>query len=65
MLPLFLKKAFERYEEEDDKYLSHFFEEENGKRRIGPPVKDDWKNVIVFVKFLKTFYDITLKVSGS
>ena len=62
---LMFEKAFERYEEEDDKYSSHFFEEENGKRRIGPPMKDDWENVKVFVKFLKTFYEITLKVSAS
>ena len=62
---LMFEKAFKRYEEDDDKYLSHFFEEENGKRRIGPPVKDDWKNVKVFVKFLKTFYEITLKVSAA
>ena len=30
---LMFEKAFERYEEEDDKYSSHFFEEENGKNR--------------------------------
>ena len=66
MLDVALKfqKAFMTYKEEDEKYLGHFFEEENGKRRVGPPMGDDWENVKVFVKFLKTFYEITLKVSA-
>ena len=66
MLDVALKfqKAFMTYKEEDEKYLGHFFEEENGKRRVGPPMGDDWENVNVFVKFLKIFYEITLKVSA-
>ncbi|XP_024022960.1 zinc finger BED domain-containing protein RICESLEEPER 2-like [Morus notabilis] len=59
------QKAFERYEDEDDKFVSYFWEDEGGKQKIGPPLDDDWKNVKVFVKFLKTFYDITLKFSAT
>ena len=32
---------------------------------MGPPNEDDWKNAEVFVKFLETFYEVTLKFSGS
>ncbi|XP_024031453.1 zinc finger BED domain-containing protein RICESLEEPER 2-like [Morus notabilis] len=39
------QKAFERYEEEDNKFVSYFREDEGGKRKIGPPLDDDWKNV--------------------
>ena len=59
------QKAFERYEEEDDKYKGYFSEVENGKKVMGPPLSDDWDNAKVFVQFLKTFYDITLKFSAS
>ena len=38
---------------------------DHGNKRIGPPTIDDWKNVAVFVKFLKVFYDVTAKISGS
>ena len=43
MLDVALKfqKAFVRYEEEDEKHLGHFFEEENSKRRVGPPMGND------------------------
>ncbi|XP_024027613.1 zinc finger BED domain-containing protein RICESLEEPER 2-like [Morus notabilis] len=59
------QKAFKRYEEEDDKFVSYFWEDEGEKRKIGPPLDDDWENVKVFVKYLKTFYDITLKFSAT
>ena len=45
----------------DAKYHKHF-EKEKIK---GPLEKEDWNRVGVFVKFLKMFYDITLKFSGS
>ena len=32
---------------------------------MGPPNEDDWKNAEVFIKFLETFYEVTLKFSGS
>ncbi|XP_074328028.1 zinc finger BED domain-containing protein RICESLEEPER 2-like [Apium graveolens] len=68
MLDVALKfeKAFTRYEDEDDKFLSYFNEKENGKKRIGPPpTSTDWQAASVFVKFLSTFYEITLKFSGT
>ncbi|TXG54220.1 hypothetical protein EZV62_019476 [Acer yangbiense] len=59
------KKAFERLEEEDGNYVSYFLEDESGKRKIRPPRFDDWETSRVFVKFLKKFYDATLKFSAS
>ncbi|KAH9670185.1 BED-type domain-containing protein [Citrus sinensis] len=53
------QKAFERMEDDDQHYVSYF--KEDG----GPPNSDDWENANVFVLFLKSFYDITLKFSGS
>ena len=32
---------------------------------MGPLLSDDWDNAKVFVRFLKTFYDIILKFSAS
>ena len=59
------QKAFERLEEEDGNYVSYFLEDESGKRKMGPPRFDDWETSRVFVKFLKKFYDATLKFSAS
>ncbi|KAH9750241.1 BED-type domain-containing protein [Citrus sinensis] len=53
------QKAFERMEDDDQHYVSYF--KEDG----GPPNSDDWENANVFVLFLKSFYDIILKFSGS
>ncbi|KAL5546241.1 hypothetical protein UlMin_005928 [Ulmus minor] len=63
MLHVALKcqKAFERYEEEDDKYIVHFQEDEGGKKKVGPPSTHDWNNARIFVNFLQSFYDVTLK----
>ncbi|WCJ28874.1 Zinc finger BED domain-containing protein RICESLEEPER 2 [Euphorbia peplus] len=51
------EKAFMKLEGEDSKYLEHF--------DSGPPNVDDWKNAKCFIKFLKLFYNATLKFSGS
>lgn len=40
-------------------------EKENGKKMIGPPSSNDWESATVFVKFLSTFYEVTLKFSGT
>ncbi|XP_062104123.1 zinc finger BED domain-containing protein RICESLEEPER 1-like [Humulus lupulus] len=37
----------------------------NGEKVDDPPDTTDWTNVEVFVKFLKAFYELTLKLSGS
>lgn len=54
------KKAFKNLEA-DANYTKHF---ENEKVE-GPPNSLDWDQAEVFVNFLKTFYDLTLKFSGS
>jgi len=59
------EKAFERYAEEDDKFSTYFEEKENDKKRIGPPSSSDWECASIFVKFLSTFYEVTLKFSGT
>ncbi|KAL5856918.1 hypothetical protein ACOSQ3_004376 [Xanthoceras sorbifolium] len=59
------RKAFDRLMEKDGRYGLYFFENENGKRRVGPPKEDDWSKVKVFVQFLHVFYDITVKFSSS
>ncbi|BFG34962.1 hypothetical protein CerSpe_212360 [Prunus speciosa] len=72
------KKAFVRMgEDEDNPFLAYFKEPEhevdedgvvvsNTKHiSIGPPSEDDWENGTVFVKFLRVFYEVTLKVSAS
>ncbi|KAI5313668.1 hypothetical protein L3X38_042844 [Prunus dulcis] len=51
------KKAFSRLEDEDGHFRSYF------GRGNTPPVDEDWANVVVFVKFLKSFYDFTLSVN--
>ncbi|CAL8988529.1 unnamed protein product [Prunus brigantina] len=34
-------------------------------KRVGPPSDEDWEKIVTFVIFLKTFYDVTLKISAS
>lgn len=59
------KKAFKNLE--GDANYTRYFEEEkkDGKQIQGPPVVADWEQAKVFLKFLKIFYDLTLKFSGS
>ncbi|XP_075665238.1 zinc finger BED domain-containing protein RICESLEEPER 2-like [Castanea sativa] len=38
---------------------------EMGKKILGPPDFEHWDNVKVFVKFLKLFYEVTLRFFGS
>ena len=58
------KKAFTRLEG-DLNFTSYFSEPLNGKEMDGPPSELDWDNATVFLKFLKTFYQLTKKFSGS
>ena len=60
-----LRKAFERMEEEDGHYVLYFKDKDGDEKRIGPPLLDDWENAKVFIRFLSTFYDITLDFSAS
>ncbi|KAK1372670.1 hypothetical protein POM88_028863 [Heracleum sosnowskyi] len=65
LLAVTFNKAFTRYEEEDDKFVSYFMEKENGKKRMGPPTATDWHAASIFVKFLATFYEVILKFSST
>ncbi|KAL0315404.1 UNVERIFIED_CONTAM: Zinc finger BED domain-containing protein RICESLEEPER 2 [Sesamum radiatum] len=70
------EKAFERLGDEEQKFIKYFDcyelnqEECEGKKGkvnkvIGPPMDMDWINVRNFMKFLKIFYNVTLKFSSS
>ncbi|XP_062075137.1 zinc finger BED domain-containing protein RICESLEEPER 2-like [Humulus lupulus] len=54
------KKAFENLEA-DVNYTKYFDEE----RMDGPPTNLDWEKAVVFVNFLRRFYDLTNQFSGS
>ncbi|KAF7822075.1 zinc finger BED domain-containing protein RICESLEEPER 2-like [Senna tora] len=56
------EKVFERMEDDDEGYTSHFTEDPN---RAGPPCYSDWRNASVFVQFLRVFYSITVRLFGS
>jgi hypothetical protein len=58
--------VFMRLEETDPRYLSYFEVDSQGKQKnLGPPALEDWEKARSFVKFLKLFYTVTLKFSGS
>ncbi|XP_022870954.1 zinc finger BED domain-containing protein RICESLEEPER 2-like [Olea europaea var. sylvestris] len=59
------EKTFFRMEEEDGFYYKYFDENEGGKEKEGPPTSYDWEKARKFAKFLRTFYDVTLKFSAS
>ena len=54
--------AFERYAEEDPHYEAELKERD---KKLGKPEHDDWENVKRFFEFLGSFYQLTLRVSGS
>ncbi|KAF7838952.1 zinc finger BED domain-containing protein RICESLEEPER 2-like [Senna tora] len=56
------EKVFERMEDDDEAYTSHFIEDPNC---AGPPCYSDWRNASIFVQFLRVFYSITVRLSGS
>lgn len=57
--------AFDRMEAEDKLYNDYFCEKVEGKKRVGPPSKENWDEVEKLLKFLVIFYDSTLVVSAS
>ncbi|CAL8089959.1 unnamed protein product [Prunus armeniaca] len=72
------KNAFTRMAEDlNNPFMAYFKEpdevvDEDGvvqtnsrQCRVGPPTDVDWNNATVFVRFLKMFYEVTLKVSAS
>ena len=58
------EKAFERLDEDDPRYGLYFIDDGNGSK-VGPPDQYDWDNARTFVRFLKVFYHVTLRISGS
>nr|GMC69029.1 zinc finger BED domain-containing protein RICESLEEPER 2-like [Ipomoea batatas] len=58
------RAAFDRMANEDKLYDAYFQDNENGKKRVGPPLLNDWENVSRLVLFLKLFYDATLTFSS-
>ncbi|KAL4566910.1 hypothetical protein LXL04_031036 [Taraxacum kok-saghyz] len=58
--------AFKLLEEDDEHYVKYFSDEDrNGRSLTGPPDSKDWDNCAIFCKFLKIFYEATLKFSAS
>lgn len=57
--------AFDRMEAEDKLYNEYFQETMDGKKRVGPPTRDDWDAVEGLVRFLVIFYNSTLVVFAS
>ncbi|RYE17496.1 MAG: DUF4413 domain-containing protein, partial [Sphingobacteriaceae bacterium] len=49
----------------DGNYENYFRENEDGKQRKRPPTNIDWEKAKEYVTFLKTFYEVTLKFSGT
>jgi hypothetical protein len=61
------EKVFVRLGEKEPRYMSYFLEVDSrgNKKNIEPPSLEDWENARTLVKFLKIFYMVTLRFSGS
>lgn len=58
--------GFNLLEEEDEIYMQYFTDKDNnGRSLIGPPNSKDWENFVFFCRFLRVFYEATLKFSAS
>lgn len=55
--------GFNLLEEEDEIYMQYFDKDKNGKSLIGPPTSKEWENCVLFSRFLKVVYEVTLKFS--
>ncbi|CAL2258792.1 unnamed protein product [Prunus armeniaca] len=51
----------------DPHFVGYFMDDdvENKKKRVGPPTSNDWDCARVLIKFLKLYYEATLKFSRS
>jgi len=56
------QSAFELMEEHDGNYVSSLFDENSGRKGLGPPNYDDWARIMIFLKFLKLFYEVTMQL---
>ena len=61
------ENVFVRLGQSEPRYMSYFLEVDSkgNKKKIGPPNLDDWENARTLLKFLKIFYIVPLKFSGS
>ena len=57
--------AFKKMKAEYKPYNDYFNEIVDGKKRVGPPIKDDWEAVDRLVQFLIIFYKATLVLSAT
>lgn len=46
-------------------YFEEVVNEKKKEKRVGQPYDDDWDNARIFVKFLCTFYEVTLNFSAT
>ncbi|XP_024196248.1 zinc finger BED domain-containing protein RICESLEEPER 1-like [Rosa chinensis] len=59
------EKVFHRMADEDLQFKRYFEEKDvKGRKRVGPPLEEDWRNAKAFVHFLKKIYESTLKLSA-
>ena len=56
--------AFDLLQKDDGQFVSQL-SVGGGGGGLGPPTFDDWDIVRAFMKFLKLFYEVTLRISGS
>uniref|UniRef100_A0A2N9G4S1 HAT C-terminal dimerisation domain-containing protein n=1 Tax=Fagus sylvatica TaxID=28930 RepID=A0A2N9G4S1_FAGSY len=60
------ERAFDRLIIDDEQYMDYFKEPNgNGKKPKGPPYSLNWENARLLCKFLRLFYEATLRFSGS
>jgi len=61
------EKVFVRLGQSEPRYGSYLLkvDSKGNKKNIGPPSLEDWENARTLLKFLKIFYMVTLKFSGS
>ncbi|XP_061998870.1 zinc finger BED domain-containing protein RICESLEEPER 2-like [Rosa rugosa] len=55
----------EELEEEEDIESSVQKKSKTARKRVGPPVDADWDKAEIFVKFLRVFYDVTMRISAT
>ncbi|KAK9940876.1 hypothetical protein M0R45_017516 [Rubus argutus] len=60
----------EEYDEEEgetdlNQVMPSMFRARTARRRVGPPCEADWEKATVFVRFLKVFFDVTVRVSAT
>jgi hypothetical protein len=59
------QSAFQLMEEVDKNFKTALNEKKNEKEGLGHPTSIDWNRIRICLKFLKLFYDNTMRLSGS